>query len=431
MAQFGGPTPVINRTLIGIVKALKEKGVEALGPNSGIPGIMRNDFYNLSLYSDYHLDRISKKPGAELGTTKYHVDEQNALLIVDRLKQENIRYFYMIGGDSTASIAKNILKAAKALKPEYELTVVHVPKTIDNDLVETDHCPGFGSGAMFLAFSAFGIDQENRSTGGIFLHVSMGRDAGYLAAASTLLRSQDGGPHLVYMPEKNFVLENFLKDVDDVLSTRGRAYVVVSEGLRYKWFDNHGKSESRLVSDAAAEELRESVEAEKELGGISTSEGSKVLARYLDMKLKNAFPKQRVRADTLGYLSRSFPLPSPVDAREAEFVGREAVYYSLNGNGSGSVVIRRLGERHAYAITTDYVDINLVAGQSKSMPLDWIGKYGKNVSQDFMLYAGPLIGHVEGFDLPHLLPGGFDLNKFCIPRTEATVTWDSVVDLIY
>lgn len=406
VAQFGGPTSVINRTLFGVADELRKKDIEVWGPIRGIDGVLTNDFLIMSEFSELKIDQIRKKPGSYLGTSKFNVNENSAPVIAEKLKQYGANYFFMIGGDSTATIANQILKASGVIN--HEIIVIHIPKTIDNDLVETDHCPGYGSSALTVAKVAFGLDQENRSQGGIHLQIIMGRDSGFLAAASTLLRG-DGGPHLVYLPERSFNFDLFLRDVEDVISRTSnpsRAFIVVSEGIRLFNGEN-GDQKPTLIADIAAEEMKENVESEENLGGISLSVGSSVMARYLSIKLQKAFPTQRVRADVLGYVARSYPDVSYVDAVEAEYVGKEAVRYSQMDKGSGSVIIIRTGHLHTYSIKTDFIDLERVAGKTKSMPKNFIGTYAKDISEDFLDYAGPLIGHVHGFDYDHLLPHGW------------------------
>jgi 6-phosphofructokinase 1 len=403
VAQFGGPTSVINRTLFGVANELRKKDIEVWGPIRGIDGVLNNDFLIISEFSELKIESIRKKPGSYLGTSKFNVNDTSAPTIAEKLKKYGVNYFFMIGGDSTATIANSILTASENLN--HELIVVHIPKTIDNDLVETDHCPGYGSAALTVAKIAFGLDQENRSQGGVHLQIIMGRDSGFLAAASTLLRG-DGGPHLVYLPERSFKMEYFIRDVEDVLSRTSnpsRAYIVVSEGIRH-YLPPGSDQKYRLIADVAADELKEKVESEQNLGGISLSVGSAIMARFLAMQLQNAFPNERVRADVLGYVARSYPDVSNVDAIEAEYVGKEAVRYSDMNLGSGSVIIKRTGHLHTYSIRTEFVSLDRVAGLTKVMPENFIGSYGKDISEDFLDYAGPLVGHVPGFDYDHLLP---------------------------
>lgn len=403
VAQFGGPTSVINRTLFGVANELRKKDIEVWGPIRGIDGVLKNDFLIMSEFTELKIDQIRKKPGSYLGTSKFNVNENSASIIAEKLKEYDCNFFFMIGGDSTATIANKILKASDVIK--HEIKIIHIPKTIDNDLVETDHCPGYGSSALTVAKVAFGLDQENRSQGGVHVQIIMGRDAGFLAAASTLLRG-DGGPHLVYLPERSFNVGFFLRDVEDVLSRTSnpsRAFIVVSEGIR-QYYDDKGERKSKLIADIAADEMKETIESEANLGGISLSVGSSVMARYLGSRLQNAFPSERIRTDILGYVARSYPDVSYVDAVEAEFVGKEAVRYSLMDRGSGSVIILRTGHLHTYSIKSDFIELERIAGKTKKMPENFIGSYAKDVSEDFLDYAGPLIGHVHGFDYDHLLP---------------------------
>ena len=405
VAQFGGPTSVINRTLFGVAYELRRKDFEVWGPIRGIDGIINNDFLILSEFSDLKFNNIRRKPGSYLGTSKFNVNDDSAGDIADKLKVYGVNKFFMIGGDSTATIANKIKSATS--KINHDIDIIHLPKTIDNDLVVTDHCPGYGSAALTVGKIAFGLDQENRSQGGIHIQVVMGRDSGFLAATSALLRT-DGGPHLIYLPERSFEIDFFIRDVEDVLSRTSnpsRAYIVVSEGIR-KYYEDNGELKYKLIADIAAEELHENVESEENLGGISLSVGSSVMARYLSNKLQKAFPNERVRADVLGYVARSFPDVSVVDAYEAELVGRDGVKYSEMG--SGSVIINRTGHLHTYSVNTEFVPLERVAGLTRTMPINFIGSYGKDISEDFLDYAGPLIGPVPGFDTDHLLPLGWE-----------------------
>jgi ATP-dependent phosphofructokinase / diphosphate-dependent phosphofructokinase len=439
IAQFGGPTSVINESMIGAVAELKKRNCTALGMRHGFNGLISNDFYRLDLYSDGKLDEIRRNPGSYLGTSKYNVNDDNVLSLAQKLKQYNINYFYMIGGDSTAKIAKMIDKAAKLIN--YSLKVVHIPKTIDNDLVITDHTPGYGTAAKYIAKACFGLDQENRSQPGIYLAVTMGRHSGFLAAASSLLRMyDDSGPHLIYLPEKNFVLDNFLSDVENILSRNKtrikgewinpRAFIVVSEGIRKLHYDSNGNpmmeptsglQKHELMMDIASSELGKQVKIEKNMGISSMSDGSRVLANYFESVLNENFSKnvERIKADVLGYPQRSYPTVSDTDSITAEYVGRSAVKFSFDGNnGSCSVVIERTGEGHTYSIKTSHVPLSIIAGHIKQMPLDYIGTYGKDVSNAFKLYAAPLVGvdGISNFSKDYILPSGFDVGEIIAPE---------------
>ncbi|MEM4361199.1 MAG: diphosphate--fructose-6-phosphate 1-phosphotransferase [Candidatus Anstonellaceae archaeon] len=417
VAQFGGPTAVINRSLVGAVNELKKHNCIILGPRFGINGVLKNDFFRLDLFSDSKLDGIRKSPGSYLGTSKFNVNEESSFLIAEKLKELNISYFFMIGGDSTASIAKKIRLAAKQIN--YDLVVFHIPKTIDNDVIITDHTPGFGSAARLVAKASYGIDQENRSSGGIYGMVVMGRDSGFLAYSSTLLRESSSGPDLVYGPEINFNLDFFLKDIEDVYSRKGRAFFVLSEGIRYYHYENgklvyeNNKIKTTLVVDVASAALKREVEMEENFGSPSLSAGSDVLVSYITQVIKEKFGKIRVRINNLGYLARSFPEVSEIDAVEAEAVGKKAVRLALSGYEEGSVAIIRVGHSHNYSVKLEYVPLDDIIGNIKQVPRDWIGSYGKDIGSEFLNYAGPLVGPIDGFEnLDHLLPKNFEFDKF-------------------
>ena len=415
VAQFGGPTAVINRSLVGAVLELKRKNAAILGPRFGIKGLINNDFYRLDLYSDSKLEYIGKSPGSYLGTSKFKVNEESAPSIASKLKELDIRYFFMIGGDSTASIAKKILDAAQ--KINFEIIVFHIPKTIDNDLVENDHTPGFGSAARLIAKAAYGIDQENRSSGGIYGMVVMGRDSGFLAYSSALLRTSDGGPDLIYGPEISFSIDYFLNDLKDVYSRKNRVFFVLSEGIRTYFFENNqlvyenNKPKEELIVEKAARELKKEIEVEEILGITSLSASTDVLISYINQILTKEFKNIRIRMNNLGYLARSFPEISEIDAIEAKEIGRKAVEYAFKF-GSGTVLIKRIGQTHNYSVKFEYSELEKIVNATKQVPREWIGHYGKDIGLEFLTYAGPLIGYIPGFEyLDHLLPANFDYKK--------------------
>jgi 6-phosphofructokinase 1 len=420
VAQFGGPTAVINRSLVGAVDELKKLNCIILGPRFGIKGLLANDFYRLDLFSDSKLETIRSSPGSYLGTSKFKVNEESAPIIAKKLKELNIRYFFMIGGDSTALIAKKILDAAQGFN--YDLTIFHIPKTIDNDLVENDHTPGFGSAARLIAKASYGIDQENRSSGGIYGMLVMGRNSGFLAYSSSLLRESGTGPDLIYGPEVDFNINYFLDDIKDVYSRKNRVFFVISEGIRkYNYengtliYDDNNKPSYTLWVDIAAKELKKEVEFEELVGYTSLSASSDVLLSYLHSILLKEFKGLRIRFNNLGYLARSFPEVSEIDAIEAEAIGRKAVHYCFKLQQSGSAAIERVGQSHHYQIKIKYIELDKIVNKIKQVPREWIGSYGKDISTVFLDYAGPLIGPIPGFEnLDHLLPKNFDFSNIIV-----------------
>ena len=259
------------------------------------------------------------------------------------------------------------------------LRLFHVPKTIDNDLLVTDHCPGYGSAARFVAQAIMGDDLDNRSLGGVKIDVLMGRNAGWLTAASRLARSRDDdGPHLIYLPEVDFAWEAFFESVEDVYRRLGRCVVAVSEGIH----------------DASGELIAKS--SSKDAFGNVQLSGSGALGDLIAQRVKEALgSKIRVRADTFGYLQRSyFGVVSPVDAREAREVGRAAVEAALSdGATHGSVVIVRDASAPRYAVRYEVTALANVARNTRELDEPFLDGL-HDVSDKFLEYAAPLVGEL-------------------------------------
>jgi 6-phosphofructokinase 1 len=307
------------------------------------------------------------------------------------MRKHNVRFFFYIGGNDTAEAAQIINEKARAAG--YELRCFHVPKTIDNDLLITDHCPGYGSAARFVASAFIGDNLDNRSLRGIKINVVMGRNAGFLTAASALARNRrDDGPHLIYLPERPITRERFREEVAAVFDRLGRCIVAVSEGIM-----DAASAEGKTF----AELIKESLEV-SEFGDFQLS-GSGALGDWLAAQMKQALPKARLRADTLGYLQRSFPgVVSKVDAMEAREVGGKAVEFATQADVDGSVIIRRLASGRAYAVEYDRTELANVARRTKKVPDEFIAPAGNDVTGEFVDYARPLagrlpaVGHLQG-----------------------------------
>jgi 6-phosphofructokinase 1 len=389
---------VINQTLVGIVEeAMRRHEIEQLlGARHGVSGIFNGEYVDLFRVPKQRLEEIAVTPGAALGSVRHKPKEDDCRRIFEQFKKQGIRYFFYIGGDDSALAAHIINEMAQ--EEDYELRIFHVPKTIDNNLEENDHTPGFGSAARYVACAVRGDDLDNRSIPGIKVDVIMGRDAGWLAAASILARQTDSdGPHLVYLPEVPFTIEQFQRDVKESYARYGRCLVAVSEGIR----DASGK----LWAQTAGEELYEALkDGQKELLGKAKKDafghfqlsGTGILSDYLTARIKEATDDAgRVRGDTLGYPQRSFPgMQSPADAHEAREVGRDAVRYATVGDVDGSVAIKRV-RGPKYEMYTDLVPLEAVAGKNREVPKEFISPAGNNIQESFLDYAQPLIG-----DLP-------------------------------
>ena len=386
IGQSGGPTAVINRSLVGFIKeAVNTDFDEVLGARHGLAGMLSKDFVALSSLSESQLFGIGKTPAAALGSVRKKPTEQDIEQLVSIFEKENIRNFFYIGGNDSAETANLVAEGANQIG--YEMKAFHIPKTIDNDLKETDHCPGYGSAARFVAHAFQGDDADNRSLKGIKINVLMGRHAGWLTAASTLGKStEEDGPHLVYLPEKVFDLDVFLKEVKEVYDALGRCVIAVSEGI------HNAKGEYFLQTYAS--ETGSGLAGQKDSHGNIQLSGSGALGDTLTNIVSEQIDGARVRADTFGYLQRSFLADvSSVDAEEAERVGQHAVVSSKESQ-SGSVILKRQFSDN-YFCDVDVVDLHKVAKYTKDMPKEFIEKDKPYVTNEFFEYAMPLTGGIE------------------------------------
>ena len=383
VGQSGGPTAVINQSLAGVIEAAKaSKHIgNLLGARHGVKGILREDFIPLNEIPDDLLGRIANTPASALGSTRDKPDQAYCERIFQIFAKNNIQYFFYIGGNDSAEAARIMNTLAEAA--DYPLQVFHIPKTIDNDLKVHDHCPGYPSAAKFVAHAIMGDNFDNRSLPGIKINVIMGRNAGYLTAASVLARiREDDGPHLIYVPESPVSPDELLADVERVYTKYGRCQIACSEGITVPggktWFEyiaEHQETDSH--------------------GNLQLS-GSGAIGDYLAENIRRAFTPAgakppRVRADTFGYIQRSFPgFVSAVDAREAREVGRMAVKFSEQPKIDGSVAIRRLSDE-PYRIEIFLTPLHTVAKDARPLDPKFI-KDGNDISDDFKRYASPLVG---------------------------------------
>ena len=376
IGQSGGPTCVINQSLVGIVETARaaKSVVRVYGALHGIKGVLEGKLIDLGKESKATLEAVAKTPCAALRSVRKKPTREECERALAVFKAHDVRYVFYIGGNDSAETAHILNELAVAEK--YELRLFHVPKTIDNDLRVTDHCPGYGSAARFVACAMMGDNQDNRSLPGIKIDVVMGRHAGWLTAASTLARVHpDDGPHLVYVPERVFDLDRFAADVDRVYKARGRCLVALSEGV-------HGPDGKSLVESK-----------EKDSHGNVQLSGSGALGDLLADEVKKRLgEKLRVRADTFGYLQRSFAgLASEVDAKEARAVGRFAASEALKGkvrHGSISLVRKKKGE---YSISYAVTDLAKVAKLTRPLEDKYI--QGENdIAPEFLDYVTPLVG---------------------------------------
>ena len=378
VGQSGGPTGVINASLVGVIEEAKKHPEigDLYGAVHAVSGIVEDKFINLKKIPAKTLEQVAASPSSALGSSRDKPDEAYCAKILDVFKKRNIRYFYYIGGNDSANTCHIINNMAQ--KAGYELRCWHVPKTVDNDLLVTDHCPGYGTAAKFVACALLGDDLDNRALPGVKIDVIMGRNAGFLTAASALAKTRDDdGPHLVYFPERPISMDKFLTDINAVYTKLGRCVIAASEGI----CDTDGTIWTKKIAATS----------EKDDHGNIQLSGTGALADFLAGQVKNGLKIKRVRADTFGYLQRSFAgLQSPVDAKEARTCGRQAVKYSLKMQ-SGSVAMKRL-KGAKYAVELFATELSSVAEKTKSMPAEFINPEGNGVTDAFVKYALPLTG---------------------------------------
>jgi 6-phosphofructokinase 1 len=377
VAQGGGPTAVINQSLVGVVlEARRFRGVERVyGARHGVRGIVNEDFVDLTQETSHNLELVAATPASALGSTRDKPDLAYCHNIFEVLRAHQIAHFFYIGGNDSADTVRIV--SEEATKAGYPLRCIHIPKTIDNDLVGNDHTPGFPSAARFVAQAFAGANLDNAALPGVYVAVVMGRHAGFLTAASALGKKfPDDGPHLIYLPERTFEIERFLADVKTMNERHGRCVIAVSEGIH----DAGGQP----IAAQLAKDL------ERDAHGNVQLSGNGALADLLCEEIKAKLGIKRVRGDTFGYVQRSFiGCVSDVDAREAREVGEKAVQFAMWGDRDGSVAIRRTGFYSADYVLQPLAD---VAGKTRVMEDEFITESGTDVTDAFRMYLRPLLG---------------------------------------
>lgn len=386
IAQGGGPTAVINQSLVGATLEARKfpQVTRVYGALHGVHGIVNEDFIDLTQETTHNLEQVAETPSSALLSTRVKPDEAYCKEIFKVLKAHDVRYFFYIGGNDSSDTVRIVNEQAE--KAEYEFRAIHIPKTIDNDLVLSDHTPGYGSAARFVASAFAGVNLDNRALPGVYIGVVMGRHAGFLAAAAALgQKYPDDGPHLIYLPERAFSREKFIRDVQKVYDQYGRCVVAVSEGI----MDEDGIP--------VIAKLAKNIEHDAH-GNIQLS-GTGMLGDKLCDLIREKTKIKRVRSDTFGYLQRSFlGCVSDVDQREAREVGERAAHYALWYNLDGSISIQRTGY---YSVNYRLEKLEDVARKTRLMPDNFINETGNGVTDDFRFYLRPLLG--SGYPVPHRL----------------------------
>lgn len=374
VAQGGGPTAVINQSMVGAVLESRKfpQVTRVYGAIHGVAGIVNEDFLDLTEATTHNLEAVAQTPSSALLSTRVKPGVAYCQNIFKVCQAHEVRYFFYIGGNDSADTCRIVNEEAD--KAGYEMRVIHIPKTIDNDLKITDHCPGYGSAAKFVAQAFAGVNLDNRAIPGVYIGVVMGRHAGYLTAASCLAQKYpDDGPHLIYLPERPFSQKQFLDDVKAANERYGRCVVAVSEGIA----DENGVPIAEQFTGG-----------EKDAHGNVQLSGTGALGDLLCRWVKNELKVKRVRADTLGYLQRSFlGCVSEVDQFEAREVGEKAAQYAIWHSQDGSIAIRRTGD---YSVEYFLTPLETVARESTQMPDAFINKAGNHVTVAFKDYVRPL-----------------------------------------
>lgn len=390
IGQSGGPTAVINQSLVGVIEGLK--GFSAVkkiyGMRHGVSGLTQTpaQLVEVGKLSPGRLKAIAESPAAALGSSRDKPDAAYCARIVESCKAADIRYFFYIGGNDSSDTCRIVNEIANA--GGYAMRCFHVPKTVDNDLMQSDHTPGFPSAARFVATAFMADSLDNASLPGVKINVVMGRHAGFLTAASALARLRGGdkpadgaGPHLIYLPEVPFDTDRFVADVQAVYDRLGRCQVAVSEGIQNK--------DGKPIAETLIQGLERDAHGNIQLSGVGGL--GDALSDLVKKRVKRKDGKApRVRGDTFGYLQRCWPDPSPIDAKEARGVGKFAARLARDGHVSGSVAIVRVSDK-PYKSAFKRIELTDVAAKTRHMPAEFIS--GSNdVSAAAIRYLKPLVG---------------------------------------
>lgn len=381
IGQSGGPTSVINASAYGAIKtALKsDKITKVLGALNGIKGILDDNLIDMSKEDPKELELLKYTPSSALGSCRYKlnspdVDDTDYKRILEIFKKYNVRYFFYNGGNDSMDTCNKVSKYL--MQNNYECRVMGIPKTIDNDLFATDHCPGYGSAAKYIATSMMEIyrDAMVYDFGTITVVEIMGRNAGWLTAAASLAGIKGNGPNLIYLPEIDFDMNEFLNSVEEIYNKTGKCIVAVSEGIK----DKNGK----LISEYASDDKQKDSFGHVQLGG---------LASYLANEIKKV-TNCKVRAIELSLLQRcAAHCASKTDIEESFAAGMAAANEAIKGITDKMIGFEREYLNGNYMCHIKLIDLSDVANTEKKVPREWINEAGNGVKQEFIDYALPLI----------------------------------------
>ena len=397
--QSGGPTAVINASAYGVIRAAldSEEITKVYGAAHGIKGVLDDKLYVMDEEDPAELELLLHTPSSELGSCRYkiadpEVDDTDYKRILEIFKKYNVRYFFYNGGNDSMDTCNKVSRYMESVG--YECRVMGVPKTIDNDLYGTDHCPGFASAAKYIATSCMEINKDARvyDNGMITIVEIMGRHAGWLAASAALAAEFGSGPDLIYLPECDFDLDKFFADVERIYAQNGKVLVAVSEGIHY--------ADGRFVSEAKTSATDGFGHAQ--LGGLAA-----LLAEMVKERTG-----AKVRGIELSLLQRcGAHLASATDVNEAFTAGKTAVEAAVSGVTGKMVAFKRVYVDGKYTCETELLPLSSVANFEKKVPLEWINEEQNGLKHEFIDYVLPLIQGEPKLPLEHSLPRYARLKK--------------------
>lgn len=397
--QSGGPTAVINASAYGVIRAAldAEEITRVYGAAHGIKGVLDDKLYVMDEEDPEELRLLLHTPSSELGSCRYKIadpekDDTDYKCILEIFKKYNVRYFFYNGGNDSMDTCNKISRYMESVG--YECRVMGVPKTIDNDLFGTDHCPGFASAAKYIATSCMEINKDARvyDNGMITVVEIMGRHAGWLAASAALASEFGSGPDLVYLPECDFDMEKFLADIEKIYKENGKVLVAVSEGIHY--------ADGSFVSEAKTSATDGFGHAQ--LGGLAT-----LLADIIKQRTG-----AKVRGIELSLLQRcGAHLASQTDIEEAFGAGKEAVEQAVKGETGKMVAFKREYADGKYVCKMELLPLSSVANFEKKVPMEWINEERNGLRHEFIDYVLPLIQGEPKLPLEHSLPRYARLRK--------------------
>ena len=384
-AQSGGPTSVINASAYGVIEKAKELGIEVYASIHGIDGILKGNISKISNEDPSEIDRLRYTPASAFGSCRKKLprcseDDSAYKIILDVFKKLNVKYFVYNGGNDSMNTCDKIAEFMKL--NNYDCQVVGIPKTIDNDLLCTDHCPGYGSAAKFVAttIKELALDTAVYAHGRVTVVEVMGRDAGWLTASSALACASGDGPDLIYLPEKPFSLDDFVQRCKEVYDKKHTCLVAVSEGIRDK--------DGVYINSYSTETVKDNFN-NVQIGGVCA-----FLASYITNKTGI-----KTRSVELSLLQRcASHIRSLTDTEEAIEVGRQAVLACVENDGGNMIAIKRISSS-PYAIEYVRVPLEKISNGTQSMPDKYISEDGSFVTKEFIEYAQPLI--MGEFDIPY------------------------------